>query len=518
MDSLPNMSIDPPHLPSPVAAVDDSMSHPRQRRKSSTVGDTLRGDTGASALSTLEPTPTFPPPISPVSLINDPLYQLVANHNKSLQPHEVGAEHEPEERPQEPLRRRLRRRRDPGWRGWLRRWQELSFRHTWVNPLVIMVLVLASFAAYPKSSNPLYSAIFLSYPLDPSDPLIPADARADPTAPIHYGKGRKDFAFVAFYIVVLSFTREFIMQLALRPFARWCKFSRSKQNRFMEQAYTALYFAIFGPYGLWVMYRSPVWYFNTVGMYETFPNRTHEALFKAYYLLQASYWAQQSIVLCLMLEKPRKDFKELVAHHIVTLALIWLSYRFHFTYMGLAVFITHDVSDFFLATSKMFSYLDLKIVSPYFGIFIGIWVYLRHYINIMILYSITTTFATVGPFELNWDTEQYKCWIAQYISFSLLAALQAINLFWMWFIVKIAARVFKGGEKKDDRSDDEDDEDDEEEMAEKRRVREREQWENEKAEKLKMNGTVPNGTPKENQAPTETTIRGGEVGELRKRA
>jgi acyl-CoA-dependent ceramide synthase len=31
------------------------------------------------------------------------------------------------------------------------------------------------------------------------------------------------------------------------------------------------------------------------------------------------------------------------------LALIGLSYRFHFTYMGIAVYITHDISDFFLA-------------------------------------------------------------------------------------------------------------------------------------------------------------------------
>ena len=119
----------------------------------------------------------------------------------------------------------------------------------------------------------------------------------------------------------------------------------------MEQVYTAMYFAVFGPLGLYVMSRTPVWYFNTAGMFADFPHRSHEGVFKAYYLLQASYWAQQAIVLCLQLEKPRKDFKELVGHHIVTLALIWLSYRFHFTYMGLAVYITHDISDFFLAVS-----------------------------------------------------------------------------------------------------------------------------------------------------------------------
>ena len=158
---------------------------------------------------------------------------------------------------------------------------------------------------------------------------------------------------MAFYTVLLSFTREFLMQKFLRPLAiRAGMKSRAKQSRFMEQMYTAIYFAVFGPFGLYVMSKTPVWYFNTTAMYEGFPHQTHDALFKAYYLLQASYWTQQMIVLLLMLEKPRKDFKELVAHHIITLSLIWLSYRFHFTYMGLAVYITHDISDFFLAVSS----------------------------------------------------------------------------------------------------------------------------------------------------------------------
>lgn len=149
---------------------------------------------------------------------------------------------------------------------------------------------------------------------------------------------------------MLSFTREFIMQEILKPMARWHGLkSRAKQARYMEQMYTALYFGILGPTGMFVMSRTPVWYFNTRAMYENFPHTTHDAVFKFYYLFQAAYWAQQAIVLLLGMEKPRKDFKELVGHHIVSLALIGLSYRFHFTYMGLAVYITHDISDFFLA-------------------------------------------------------------------------------------------------------------------------------------------------------------------------
>ena len=271
------------------------------------------------------------------------------------------------------------------------------------------------------------------------------------------------------------------MQRLIRPMALYFGIrSRAKQNRFMEQVYTAMYFAVFGPLGLCVMSRTPVWYFNTAGMFEGFPHRAHEGLFKAYYLLQASYWAQQFIVLCLRLEKPRKDFKELVGHHIVTLALIGLSYRFHFTYMGVAVYITHDISDFFLAvslfprlyvppmkkrradilpkTSKTLNYLNSSLIFPWFSLFIGIWVYLRHYINLVILYATLTTFRSVGPFELNWDTQQYKCWISQYITFALLASLQSINLFWLFFILKIAYNIVFVKVVADVRSDDEESE------------------------------------------------------------
>lgn len=214
----------------------------------------------------------------------------------------------------------------------------------------MIAIFVALFAINPTESNPIHHFIFLSYrmPLEPGTP---------PGTVPQYGKGLWDCAFVFFYIIVLSFTREFIMQKFLRPMAKRSGLkSRAKQSRFMEQMYTAIYFGVLGPCGLYVMSRTPVWYFNTRGMYEGFPHKTHEGVFKFYYLFQAAYWAQQAMVLCLGMEKPRKDYKELVGHHIVSLALIGLSYRFHFTYMGLAVYITHDISDFFLAVSSLLTF------------------------------------------------------------------------------------------------------------------------------------------------------------------
>ncbi|XP_014552353.1 hypothetical protein COCVIDRAFT_110512 [Bipolaris victoriae FI3] len=402
-----------PHNPAPQSA-------PRRRRKSSALGADVPGDVDVPSLATYRS-------------VTPPLHSPVTMDSKS-----------------DKSGRRSKRKTT---RRYLSKAKRMCIRHTWLLPLVLTLTIVSLYLVYPYSSNPLSACLFLSYPLARDDPLIPAHVRADPNAPLHYGKGGRDFAFVGFYTIVLSFTREFCMQRLIRPIALHFGIrNRDKQSRFMEQAYTALYFAIYGPFGVWIMSRTPVWYFNTTGMYEGFPHRTHEAVVKAYYLLQASYWAQQAIVLMLMLEKPRKDFKELVAHHIITVSLIWLSYRFHFTYMGIAVYITHDISDFFLASSKCLNYIDSPIVTPYFFVFMLVWGYARHYINLKIIWSILTTFKTVGPFELNWETQQYKCWISQYITFGLLASLQAVNLFWGFLICRIAYRFAVYKDMEDDRS------------------------------------------------------------------
>ncbi|RLV91626.1 Sphingosine N-acyltransferase LAG1 [Spathaspora sp. JA1] len=323
--------------------------------------------------------------------------------------------------------------------------QELTYRHTWIYPLIYLGGILATFyLSTPESKTHQTLARFIipQYHFSGTD---------------QYGKGGDDFKFVAFYALVFTFIREFLMCCFLRPIAKFCGIKReSKQKRFMEQTYSMCYYGCTGPIGLWIMSRLPLWYFNTTQFYINYPHKTHDLYFKVYYLGQAAFWVQQSVVLVLQLEKPRKDFKELVFHHIVTIALIWCSYRFHFTWIGLAIYITMDISDFVLATSKTLNYLNSPITGPFFVVFIGVWVYLRHYLNLKILWSVLTEFRTVGEWELNWDTQQYKCYISQPITFGLIFALQLVNIYWLFLIFRILYRYIYVGVTEDERSDDED--------------------------------------------------------------
>lgn len=96
-------------------------------------------------------------------------------------------------------------------------------------------------------------------------------------------------------------------------------------------------------------------------------------------------------------------------------------------------------------------------MGPFYFVFMCVWIYLRHYLNLRIIYSLFTEFKTVGPYEMDWAGEQFKCPLAFVITTGLLSALQALNIFWLFFIIRIAYRFVVHNVAKDDRSDAEDD-------------------------------------------------------------
>ncbi|KOG98310.1 sphingosine N-acyltransferase LAC1 [Saccharomyces eubayanus] len=328
--------------------------------------------------------------------------------------------------------------------------REISYRHAWIAPLLILIAVYSAYftSGNTTKTNVLHRFVAVSYQVGDTDV---------------YGKGIKDLCFVFYYMIFFTFLREFLMDVVIKPFAVSLHVtSRHRIKRMMEQIYAIFYTGFSGPFGLYCMYHSNVWFFDTKAMYRTYPDFTNPFLFKVFYLGQAAFWAQQACILVLQLEKPRKDHNELTFHHIVTLLLIWSSYVFHFTKMGLPIYITMDLSDFLLSLSKTLNYLD-SVFAPFsFCIFVVSWIYLRHYINLKILWSVLTQFRTEGNYVLNFATQQYKCWISLPIVFVLIGALQLVNLYWLFLIFRVLYRILWRGVLIDDRSDSESEEESDE--------------------------------------------------------
>jgi len=144
------------------------------------------------------------------------------------------------------------------------------------------------------------------------------------------------------------------------------------------------------------------------------------------------------------------------------------------TLIGNAIYMSMDIPDMFLAFSKLLNYIQwerAKVVS--FAVFVCIWTYFRHYLNLVILWSVWTEFDLTPEHAQQWVPEEgsYLAGWMKYQVFIPIALLQALNLFWYYLICRIVVRAIITSKTEDDRSDDEgdDEEEDEKKPAEKRK-------------------------------------------------
>jgi ceramide synthetase len=173
------------------------------------------------------------------------------------------------------------------------------------------------------------------------------------------------------------------------------------------------------------------------------------------YALQTGFYLQ-SIPFLLMVEVRRKDFAESMAHHIITAALLAVSWGTNFTRAGVAFTLLHDVSDIFLETAKLARYCRREgAATAAFVAFALSWIALRvFYYPWLILAHILIDPIRLVALPFGVDPQPYWSIFA-----TLFSLLWGLHLYWTYLIVMVIVRKFTRGEMDDVREEDSDDDD-----------------------------------------------------------
>jgi len=288
-----------------------------------------------------------------------------------------------------------------------------------------------------------------------------------PDEPLYY-KGRDDGFFITFWVFVFIFLREALMRWVLTPLASASGVKKYRYvTRFAEQGWSVVYYTASWAVGTYIMHHAPYRYLiDTSSFYQGYPHgEALDRLNKLYYLLQVAFWIQQLIVL--HLEQRRNDFRQMLCHHLVTVALVTLSYVWNWTRVGNAVLCLMDFSDILLSGAKMILYTGRRDAADItFILFLISWVITRHIGYGLLMWS--TAFEPVKYLEYAWrPRDGYFFSRAVHIGFNiLLALLQVLLLMWAVMIFRVAYNTVVGKGASDTRSesggsDDERDDDDE---------------------------------------------------------
>lgn len=227
--------------------------------------------------------------------------------------------------------------------------------------------------------------------------------------------------------------------------------------RFAEQGWSFVYYSLQWSYGLYIHCNLPTAPFRPAQVWHGYPHIPIAGPVKYYYLTQAAFYMHQ--VLIINAEERRKDHWQMMAHHVITIVLVFLSYFYNFTRVGSLIMVLMDYCDIFLPLAKMFRYLSLpKLCDATFTWFLISWFITRHVLFTMVIKSTYSEASILIPFI--WAPEIGHFWTYEICMgfVALLSSLQFIQIIWFGMICRVAWRVISGKGAEDTRSDDEGDE------------------------------------------------------------
>eukprot|EP01063_Lacrimia_lanifica_P017513 TRINITY_DN24592_c0_g1_i1.p2 TRINITY_DN24592_c0_g1~~TRINITY_DN24592_c0_g1_i1.p2 ORF type:complete len:336 (+),score=153.36 TRINITY_DN24592_c0_g1_i1:47-1054(+) len=263
-----------------------------------------------------------------------------------------------------------------------------------------------------------------------------------------------------------------LLQFAITWLARWILFEpvarivlagksgrqvkRAKVEKFAQSANEALYYGVYTVFGLLlVAHQEFVWpserWFPRDVIWDGKP-LTVELCVVCYYLLYGSRYVACAV--SLLFEHKRKDFWEMMAHHVVTAVVIGISYYIEQIYIGCIVMVLLDPADVPLHIAKLWKYCaDVRPNTGFgkllqltadicFGIFVVAFFATRiciypYVCYAPILHDIPKNHGNIACTALLW-------------------ILQFLQAMWMCLIVKAIANMLAKGGIEDVRSDSED--------------------------------------------------------------
>uniref|UniRef100_A0A8D1UQ24 sphingosine N-acyltransferase n=1 Tax=Sus scrofa TaxID=9823 RepID=A0A8D1UQ24_PIG len=222
--------------------------------------------------------------------------------------------------------------------------------------------------------------------------------------------------------------------LTLRQTQRWFQRRRNQERPCLTKKFST---------ASWSSSLPESWLWAPVMCWESYPQQPLKPALYHWYLLELSFYI--SLLMTLPFDIKRKDFKEQVAHHVVTITLIMFSYSTNLLRIGSLVLLLHDSSDYLLETCKLFNYTHWRrVCDALFIIFSLVFFYTRLVLfPTQILY--TTYYESIaqsGPF------------FGYYFFNALLMLLQLLHVFWSCLILRMIYHFMKKGQmEKDIRSD-----------------------------------------------------------------
>ena len=313
--------------------------------------------------------------------------------------------------------------------------------------------------------------------------FVEADTSAETEEPVF----PRDAYMICHYTLMYFVCAWTLRLIILRPFAK-LSLSVSGDNRKLEKRtdksvqsfLEAIEYGLFSYMGYTIIMQhdwswpSHLWYgsklHNGPGSQTAF--KFQRKSFSCFYMLYVARYTS-NLISVVFVEKHRKDFAQMVTHHIATMLLVGGSYFGGYGRVGSMIMLCMDPADVPLHIAKVIKYMAVdskeKVVNPtiqlicdiMFGIFMLVFTFTRLVVFGYLCYSGTFESAWrwadkplewsefVPAVKIAYDANVWMCIAALWVLYGL-------QVFWKSLIMRVLLKIIAGGSADDIRESDSD--------------------------------------------------------------
>mmetsp|Transcript_82950 Transcript_82950/g.130446 ORF Transcript_82950/g.130446 Transcript_82950/m.130446 type:complete len:319 (-) Transcript_82950:155-1111(-) len=228
------------------------------------------------------------------------------------------------------------------------------------------------------------------------------------------------------------------------------------QEKYAQSIMEIIFYGAFTILGCCVVPRQE-WVWPSRLWWDGFKEGGHEVMrddLRCYYLLYGARYF--SGIVSIFLEHKRRDFLEMLAHHVTSVLLVFLSFGYGWNRIGAIIMCLMDPADVFLHIAKSCKYTSESIPqqkprNAMWELFADIWFALFTIVFIVTRIVMYPYVCWSAQFETYWQRG-----FPEYACLTLLFTLLSLQIFWFYLIVRVIVRKLRNGAVEDVRSDSED--------------------------------------------------------------
>eukprot|EP00931_Biecheleriopsis_adriatica_P104216 TRINITY_DN78913_c0_g1_i1.p1 TRINITY_DN78913_c0_g1~~TRINITY_DN78913_c0_g1_i1.p1 ORF type:complete len:358 (-),score=57.11 TRINITY_DN78913_c0_g1_i1:49-1086(-) len=265
---------------------------------------------------------------------------------------------------------------------------------------------------------------------------------------------QRDVFVLAVFAIVIFLVNWGMRLVLVEPLAKaTLGLERGQLVKFTQSVLEAIIYGSFSAIGIAIV-PSQSWAWPSENWWKGFSSGEHLIMrsdLRCYYLLYGARYIQAAFTV--VLEPKRKDFVEMMVHHLVTIGVVYVSYLFGWNRVGVVVMVLLDPADLPLHLAKLCKYTAEATQR-------GVWQFLADRLfEVFALLFFVTRLVMFG----------YVCWsshiesknyfphtVAATSCVLLLYLLMVLQIYWFCLILKVAMTLLRGQNVEDPRSDDED--------------------------------------------------------------